>query len=481
MEDGNPVRKIQQHLRRAGALLSQRQFDAAIVEIDAALSIDPASLPAQALRERAVNARALASRFGATTASARPQQRAKVANPVVASHRPVPSAQRFVPSGVDEQSWLGFEQRVQERRFRALIEQVNVAVALNDGVAARVALEEARELRPDAPELAAVAEQVALLPTAIPDAAAERFLWMRAASAVGMLAVGVTLVVGLEWIRPATQAVAADAVTTPTTGAGSVAGEAGLSPAPPEAVSAEPASSIATPVATDEIEPEVEPSPEMVVRPEMVPPSGVRRISTYAVPAAAAPRPTFRAPVDAGTALQPRGEVPDDYVAPRPRPDNRPQTAPYSAAAATPVAPVTPAASIARQPAPLSPLVPPSTGLGTTVRADDTRSVTQVLNQYARAYGQLDASAARAVWPTVDERALARAFSGLESQSVSFDDCNIDVHGATANASCRGRASYRGKVGNRDVRVEPRTWQFDLKRDGDAWKIQTAEARRISN
>ena len=82
------------------------------------------------------------------------------------------------------------------------------------------------------------------------------------------------------------------------------------------------------------------------------------------------------------------------------------------------------------------------------------------------------------MWPTVNERALARAFAGLTSQDVAFDDCEIDVRGARANASCRGRASYVGKIGSGEQRTESRTWRFELRRDGDAWKIENAEARR---
>jgi hypothetical protein len=111
---------------------------------------------------------------------------------------------------------------------------------------------------------------------------------------------------------------------------------------------------------------------------------------------------------------------------------------------------------------------------------EDSARVADVLRRYARAYGDLDVGAARDVWPGVDERALARAFGSLASQSVSFDDCQIAVHGATANASCRGQASYVGKVGRGAPRIEPRTWRFELRRDGETWKIENAEARRTS-
>jgi hypothetical protein len=134
-----------------------------------------------------------------------------------------------------------------------------------------------------------------------------------------------------------------------------------------------------------------------------------------------------------------------------------------------------PAAAAPPEPAPLPVTTPVITAVP---EALDRRDVTATLNAYAHAFAQLDARAARAVWPSVDERALARAFAGLASQDIAFDDCAINVHGARADAACRGTASYIAKVGKDERRVEPRTWQFHLEREGDDWKIATAEARR---
>jgi hypothetical protein len=211
--------------------------------------------------------------------------------------------------------------------------------------------------------------------------------------------------------------------------------------------------------------------------------------------------PLHRAPLDEPITI--KGEVPDDYVAPQARriqpgfsalartPATLPSTPPVSlspspSASFTSSSAGSPAANVARQPASIASMAssaPPAVAAPAAAtainRADETR-VAQVLNQYARAYGQLDAGAARAVWPSVDERALARAFAGLASQDVSFDSCDIDVRGATANASCRGRAKYVGKIGTREERSESRQWRFELRRDGDAWKIETAEARRLA-
>jgi hypothetical protein len=161
-------------------------------------------------------------------------------------------------------------------------------------------------------------------------------------------------------------------------------------------------------------------------------------------------------------------------------------------------------ASVVRQPAPISESLTPAPGGAVTptsspvttappastpaptpayasvapVAASENTRVAAVLNQYATAYGQLNAAAVRSIWPSVDERALARAFSNLSSQSMSFDNCDVNVTGPTAHASCRGRASYVVKVGSQERHDEPRTVRFDLKRDGDAWKIMKAETSR---
>jgi hypothetical protein len=100
-----------------------------------------------------------------------------------------------------------------------------------------------------------------------------------------------------------------------------------------------------------------------------------------------------------------------------------------------------------------------------------------VLRAYAQAYGALDIAATRQLWPGVDERALASAFESLASRSVAFEACDINVQGTTANASCRGTASS-GRVS--DPRAEPRTWRFELRRDGQTWRIENAESRRDS-
>ena len=113
-----------------------------------------------------------------------------------------------------------------------------------------------------------------------------------------------------------------------------------------------------------------------------------------------------------------------------------------------------------------APLAPPPTAV-----------VQGVLARYAQAYGRLDASAVKAIWPTVDERALARAFSGLEAQSIMFDACDLRIDGTRATAACRGTATYVTGVGKRSQVTQPRQWTFLLEQSPDRWEIQRIQVQ----
>ncbi len=54
-------------------------------------------------------------------------------------------------------------------------------------------------------------------------------------------------------------------------------------------------------------------------------------------------------------------------------------------------------------------------------REAEARAIENVLGRYRIAFNKLDAGAASAVWPTVNEKTLAKAFERLESHDVSFD------------------------------------------------------------
>jgi hypothetical protein len=351
--------------------------------------------------------------------------------------------------GVDPQSWLSFEQRIQARRFDALIASAREAIANGNIVFAEHAVAEAREIRPRDAALAAVDAQLRELrradfgPT----------LWRRVGGGVMLLAAGVFMVVALDQAR-----LMPESLTV-------------ITPPPPQFLGAVPTVRDMDVLATfaDEV-------PDAVVVPnEDENREDEAMDATPAAPPARPTRPTRMAPAtraaeDAAPAAAPEVEpaVPIDVA----NSDFRPTLMPPPVVTASrpmlapPVAPVPASVSIPS----------PDVDRG----AEDQLRVADVLRRYARAYGNLDVSAAREIWPDVDQRALARAFDSLESQTVSFDDCQIDVNGATANASCRGQASYVGKVGRGAPRTEPRTWRFELRRDGETWKIASATARRTS-
>jgi hypothetical protein len=82
------------------------------------------------------------------------------------------------------------------------------------------------------------------------------------------------------------------------------------------------------------------------------------------------------------------------------------------------------------------------------------------------------------VWPAVNEAALARAFDGLESQSLTFDACDVRLRGEAASATCHGSARYVPKIGSREPRMEPRVWNFSLRKAEGDWKIDSARTER---
>jgi hypothetical protein len=103
--------------------------------------------------------------------------------------------------------------------------------------------------------------------------------------------------------------------------------------------------------------------------------------------------------------------------------------------------------------------------------------IQRALQRYEVAYEHLDASAAKAVWPTVDVRALSRAFDNLRSQEITFDRCDLRIMGTNARASCRGKGTFVPKVGSRDPYTIQREWAFQLQKVNDTWTIENSEIR----
>jgi hypothetical protein len=133
----------------------------------------------------------------------------------------------------------------------------------------------------------------------------------------------------------------------------------------------------------------------------------------------------------------------------------------------------------ATSPTPVSPSALPaaSTPAATTTTptvpaaAASESAVRNALGRYVSAYRRLDVGEAKAIWPSVDSKALGRAFAGLESQRIYFRDCKVSVAVTTAKAHCVGTAEFVPKVGNRIEHLESREWTFEMRKTGEQWTI----------
>ena len=142
-----------------------------------------------------------------------------------------------------------------------------------------------------------------------------------------------------------------------------------------------------------------------------------------------------------------------------------------------PVAVVPAAHAMAEAPA----LAPVSTPVPPTVDSvDDNLLVKQVLQRYRTAYEGLDAQSAQAVWPAVNQAALARAFDGLASQTLTFDACDVRLLGEVATATCHGSARYVTKSAAAIPRGTARV-NFTLHKAGGDWTIDKARAELMAS
>jgi hypothetical protein len=126
---------------------------------------------------------------------------------------------------------------------------------------------------------------------------------------------------------------------------------------------------------------------------------------------------------------------------------------------------------------PAPPSEAPAAAPSTPARVNETDAIHTTLSRYRTAFNVLDATAASAVWPTVDQKALGRAFDNLEQQSLTFDSCSIDMRGARALATCSGTAQYVPKVGNKNSRSDRRQWVFNLRKVDEQWLINEVNSR----
>ena len=106
----------------------------------------------------------------------------------------------------------------------------------------------------------------------------------------------------------------------------------------------------------------------------------------------------------------------------------------------------------------------------------DEPAVRNVLSEFQSAYERLDVAAAKDLWPSVDERALAKAFGDLESQTIGLNNCRVQLAAAAALAYCSGRATYVGRLGNK-LQSRQLNWSFSLEKAPRGWQIRSVETR----
>ena len=374
--------------------------------------------------------------------------------------------------------WLSFELRMRQRRLVRCIQRAETA--LDSGMLddARAALDEARQLQNDSPELSsleirlgalsAVASGTPSAPSEIqsdtlelssPASPSSSRKWKALVGVAAGLAVAATGVAVSAMFWNGRQASRVATMATPPV----------TRPVEIQRVATAAVTQAKQMIDRLQIVHETitatETAPRLLVAEPLLP--------SYPGPPIAAPEPQPEPEpvvlaVNRGEAAAPpesRIEPRLELVAPPTAPIDPPgrTVEPVTAPAATPAVRTTPA------PAPTEePLVRDET----VVRA--------VLRRYETAYSNLDAAAASVVWPGVNRGALARAFDGLASQQVSLGSCDVTVNGPAARATCSGSATWQPKVGG-GVRTEARRWSFDLRKNGEAWRIERAVALRAGS
>ena len=110
--------------------------------------------------------------------------------------------------------------------------------------------------------------------------------------------------------------------------------------------------------------------------------------------------------------------------------------------------------------------------------AEEEHAVRRTLLSYEEAYEELDVTAAADVWPSVDRRALSRAFATLKSQGLDFESCAITVSDSQATVACHGTLQVVRKVGNAVPLKADQHWLFKMRRLAGMWKIDEVSTSR---
>jgi hypothetical protein len=104
-------------------------------------------------------------------------------------------------------------------------------------------------------------------------------------------------------------------------------------------------------------------------------------------------------------------------------------------------------------------------------------ALAEVLGHYEQAFDRLDAKGAAAIWPSVDARALSRAFARLRRQDIDFGNCAFLVSASDAAARCAGVLRYAQRVGDSALKTEEHVWTIEFARAGESWQIVRISAQ----
>jgi hypothetical protein len=462
---------LQGTLTAARSAVERGDRAAALAAVNAALELDPQFLAAHSLRDRIVagdmptqfqsqpyaRPAAIPPTTTAAIAARRPASAAAETRPVAltaeagagsptakvtpasltADVRPVPPAVEARPIAAVE-GYAKFEQRAKRRRVDRRIDAARQAIERKHLKHAAAALDEVIELDPNLPELTDLTVQFDALRRSA--TGPHRGPWFAAAAVLA------GSVFGASWLQDS---------TLPLLSRSRIA----VVPL------------LAAPTSSVRVSADAEPIPTTGVMPAAESTAPLRRVAAPVVE----PPPVVPA-VATAAYVRPSAEPIAELPAALPAPQPPPQQPPVVVAAPRPAqeSPVAAAVSTAAvSTAAVSIPVPPK-----VEDVDEHAMVRQTLQRYRSAYERLDARSAHAVWPAVNQAALARAFEGLQSQTITFDACDVRVGGDAAAATCKGSARYVPKIGNREPRTEPRLWSFTLHKDGPDWKIDSARAER---
>ena len=361
---------------------------------------------------------------------------------------------------VSMEGWARFEQRARERRIEKRLAAAHAALGARRFADCRAALAELSELNPSHPDLERLTLQLTRAETSHRP---RRGAFVVAGAAFVVVMLAASWVGNSRLLRSSPPAAIA-------------------APEPvPEAALATREVAVDVPIATRG-EPETVLSEAVVAEPPTAPPAAPESSTALTPPAITPPvltLPVPTPPVTAPTARPSEPSVPvpaavptelslpgssaigPTVILPTPSPQSVVPAPPPPATAATPApAPV--------GAAPAAPVV------------DEAARVRSVVEKYQAAYDRLDAGLVHDVWPGVNEAALARAFDGLQSQTLTFRACDIQLRGAAAaTVLCTGSTRYVPKIGSREPHVESLAWTFTLrKRANDEWQIESARAER---